>query len=287
MKKITALLTAVLLAIATCLPVLAGDDTGKISVTLRIEGINGNISCKTYTTGKTNMAEFIKEADAADDSFAFTIESSAYGDYVAAVNGENAGTFRGYDGWCFLVNGELPPVGMSSVTLEDGDSIVFYYSCDGMQIPRINTDRLSEGIITWTSDDTTYDASWNPVVTTNPVKGATVTWYSGETFRQYTTDDNGAVKIDSELLTAGNHKLTIEKKGENGEPLVLRYAPDFAVSVEKDAETQKETAAHDMAVSQTGDAGNSTFLFCVTAAVSAAAVCAAVAAKKKTDEDQN
>ena len=136
MKKITALLTAVLLAIATCLPVLAGDDTGKISVTLRIEGINGNISCKTYTTGKTNMAEFIKEADAADDSFAFTIESSAYGDYVAAVNGENAGTFGGYDGWCFLVNGELPPVGMSSVTLEDGDSIVFYYSCDGMQIQR-------------------------------------------------------------------------------------------------------------------------------------------------------
>lgn len=273
MKRLTALLTAIILTVATCLPVMAADD-GKISVTLRIEGINGNICNKTYETDKTNMADFIEEADAGDDSFAFTVEESRYGAYVSAVNDEKAGTFGGYDGWCFLVNGEASQVGMSSVSLKDNDSIVFYYSCDGMQFPKINTDRLSEGIISWTSDDITYDASYNPTVTTNPVKGATVTFYSGNTSKQYVTDENGAVKIDTELLTAGSHKLSIEKKGDNGEPLVLRNAPDFAVNIEKNAVNVP-----------TGDRGVA--FFCVAAMMSIIAALAAVSAGKKVNEKQN
>lgn len=258
MKKFTALLTAILLTVAVCLPVFAADD-GKFSVTLRIEGIEGNISYKTYETDKTNMADFIAEADASDDSIKFTVEESQYGAYVSAINDEKEGTFGGYDGWCFLVNGEQSQTGMSSVTLKDNDSIVFYYSCDGMQFPQINTDKLSEGIISWTSDDVTYDASYNPTVTTNPVKGATVTWYSGDTCRQYVTDDNGAVRIDSGLLTGGAHKISIEKKGDNGEPLVLRYAPDYAVDIEKNEQATAENVP-------TGDRG--ILLLCAAAVIS-------------------
>ena len=85
-----------------------------------------------------------------------------------------------------------------------------------MQIPQV---AFENGVLTFTSEDTTYDDQGTPSVSVNPIVGATVTW-DGES---YVTDDNGSVTIDAELLTSGDHIITIEKTDDSVEPVDGKY----------------------------------------------------------------
>lgn len=57
----------------------------------------------------------------------FTVTESSFGPYVEAINGEVAGTYNGWDGWSYKVNGEAPDVGLGSYTLEPSDTLEVYY----------------------------------------------------------------------------------------------------------------------------------------------------------------
>ena len=92
---------------------------------------------------------------------------------------------------------------------------------------------------------TTHDDNYEPTTQTNPVKGATVTWKAGEESATYTTDDNGEIKIDDRLLTAGPHSLSISKVGEEDLPLILRLAPDFTVTVPETSGGEEDTSSPD------------------------------------------
>lgn len=236
MKKITAFIVTLMLTVSMMAAFVSADDA-TIKVKFRIEGVSGNLYYDTFETATTTLTDVLKELDAASDDITMTITNSQYGSYLSEVNGIKEGSHGDMSGWMFMVNGADSDVGMDYVTLKDGDSVVLYFADPygaGFQKPKADVSKIADGIIKFTSDDTVYDADWNATVVTNPVKGMDVKWYTDdENYTVYTTDDNGMIQIVKVDLTAGTHKLAIEKRAENGAPLVLALEPDYTVTVEK------------------------------------------------------
>lgn len=207
----------------------AADDTA--CVKLRVEGIKANLfNSSVYVKDGATVLDVIKNAE----DLSVTTVDSFYGPYVSEINGEKEKTFGGFDGWNFLLNNASPSVGISACEVKDGDSVVFYYGDTyllGMQYPTADTSKISEGIITFTSEDITYDpVTWEPVTSTNPVKDMTVKWGFGSgKSATYTTDENGQIKLDKDCLTNGFHSLSVSRNAANGCPTVLRLEPGYTV----------------------------------------------------------
>jgi len=238
-KRAAAVLALLALSALTPAAVSANEPT-VVNVYLRIEGISENLyygEVQVPCEGTLSVKDALAYADAQSDSL--VIEGLDSG-FVSAIGGDVSGTFGGWDGWLFTVNGEEATVGIAECLLSDGDSVLLYYGDPygvGMQFPQADTSRLGDGILKFTSKDTTFDENWEPVVTVNPVAGATVRFYSGEDYSEYITDQNGEASIPASLLTPGEHRVQVEKYGDTAVsgkylPLVLRLAPDFTVTVE-------------------------------------------------------
>lgn len=235
MKKITAFIVTLMLTVSMMAAFVSADDAS-IKVKFRIEGVSGNIYYDTFETTSTTLTDVLKELDAASDDITMTITESQYGNYLSSLNGIDEGSHGDMSGWMLMVNKADPDVGMDGITLKDGDSVVLYFADPygaGFQKPEADVSKIADGIIKFTSDDTVYDAEWNASVVTNPVAGMTVRWYTDDkNYTEYTTGDDGVITIARKELTAGKHKLAVEKTAENGAPLVLALEPDYTVTVE-------------------------------------------------------
>lgn len=255
MKNLTKKILFTLLTAALLLGVsgiaASADAAPSMTITLRVEGTGANLFYKTeavpYTDSLT-LQQALLYIDQQESGLTITGLNSGY---IASVNGENAGKFGGWDGWNYSVNGIVPSVGIDSCALKDGDSVVLFYGDPygvGMQVPVADTSKLTDGVIKFVSSDTSY-ATGSPVVTVNPVAGAKVTWHYGNTSAVYVTDKNGEIKIDAAQLTAGAHGVQIAKTNDAGLPLVLRFAPDYTITVTQSATTTTATAVLTAAVS--------------------------------------
>ncbi len=198
------------------------------TVSLRIEGISQNFyySDVEIKDAKT-VADIIISADENSDKITVI---GAENSYITDINGESAGAFGGWDGWSYMVNGQSPSVGIGEYNIKAGDIIVVFYSDSfgvGMQYPVMDASKITEGIITFTSTDTTYDENFNPTTAVNPVADMKVLFDNSE----FLTDEQGSITIPTELLTAGDHSISVSKVGETGIPLVLRLAPDAKVTI--------------------------------------------------------
>lgn len=210
------------------------DNEKQMSVTVRIEGISKNLYYNTvdipYTGENLTVQNALMYVDQQSDDITITgVENG----WITAVNDEKQASFGGWDGWLYTVNGISPTDTVNDHMLSDGDSVVLYYGDPygvGMQYPEIDTSKITDGILTFTSKDTSYDADYNPTVVTNPVKDAKVELGTEYGSVSYTTDENGSINIDDKYLTEGNHSISISKVSENGLPLVLRFAPDRTVA---------------------------------------------------------
>ena len=231
-KTLSVLLAALLLG-CTALVAFAAD--GDITVSLRVEGITENLyyGDVTVAAGATAL-DALKAADAASDTLTISVSESQYGTYLNGINGVFAGsqTEKGWDGWMFRVNDAAVSVGIDAYTVSDGDAVVVYYSDEfgdtGMAYPVADLSALSEGKISFTTVVTEYDENWNPTEKTVALKGYTLIWDGAK----IAADADGVVTIPADKLTAGEHSVQIESYAENGLPLVLRFAPDFTVTVE-------------------------------------------------------
>ena len=233
MFRKTLSIVMVILTVLMCLSLsaFAADTT----VNLRIEGITeclyyGNVTVSENAT----VYDVLLKADKESDKLTVISTASEYGAYVSAINGITSGTYteKKWDGWSYRVNGVAPSVGVDAYTVSAGDSIVMYYNDEwntGMQYPTVKTDKLSEDKIYFTSMDTVYDENWNATVKECAVTGYTLIWDG----KKITPDAEGVCTIDASLLTAGKHTVQIEKyDAKTGLPTVLRFAPDFTVTVE-------------------------------------------------------
>ncbi|MGI6169974.1 MAG: PQQ-binding-like beta-propeller repeat protein [Christensenellales bacterium] len=238
-KRIVSFLIAICMLLML-MPGLTALAEATMSITLRIEGISETLYYETRDipyAGTLTVQQALVYLDSQEDSLTIVGADSGY---VTAVNGEAAGTFGGFDGWMYQVNGAEATTGIDAAYLNAGDTILLYYGDPfnvGMQFPQVDASRLnSDGILKFTSQDTTYDSEWNPTVTTNPIVGATVTWYdtAGDVCATYVTDANGEVVIEQPCLTVGSHRIQIEKYEETAGqqlPVVARLASDFYVVV--------------------------------------------------------
>jgi len=105
------------------------------------------------------------------------------GGYFSQIGGEAAGSFGGFDGWLYRVNGEAQDSGIASTLVVEGDDILFYYGemAPGTLYPNISTspgvvydgEEITFGVTT-TYD--IYDDDWSYVETTTAaVSGAVIT----------------------------------------------------------------------------------------------------------------
>jgi len=242
MKKITALLLTVLLCLSVfavgCAPengeggnttaaettaepeeTTAAETTEKSEETtaavtdgktfsLRIEGNTENIyyGDVEFEEG-ANLKDALVAFDEANDKITLT---GAADDYITAVNGEAAGKFGGWDGWCILLNGESPATGASGITLSESDEVVLYYGDPwgvGMAYPEVKSEG---GKLVFTT-------------ASGSVAGMKVTLNG----KEYTTDANGVIGG----IPNGEYSVQIEQYAENGLVTALRFAPDFKITV--------------------------------------------------------
>ena len=232
-KKTLCVLLAALLLGCTALTAFAAE--GDVTVSLRVEGITDCLFYDNVTVAADATAlDALKAADAASDDLTLTVTESEYGAYLAAINGLFAGsqTTKGWDGWMFRVNDEAVSVGIDAFTVSNGDSVVVYYSDEfgdtGMLYPEINLDGLMEGKISFTSATTEYDPeTWEPTVKQVPVTGYTLIW-DGE---KIAADEEGVAHLTEAQIADGDHSVQIERYAENGLPTVLRFAPDYGVTI--------------------------------------------------------
>ncbi len=255
MKKSVACFTALLLTMLVLVPAAAAAENMNVSV--RIVGLGEDIY-----NGEVSLADGSSVGDAL--AAVEDVEIVGLDSYITTVNGLEAGLFGGWDGWNYRVNGKSPSVGINDYVLTDGDAILLYYGMFDMQIPEVS---YADGVLTFTSTDTTYDSSGNPTEQVNPIVGATVRWDDAV----YTTDENGQVTIAEELRTVGAHAVSIEKKAEN-EPVDGKYlyvvlplesgytvtveAADVSDSVSEAEPSEAESSAAVSSEPQTPDTGD-------------------------------
>jgi hypothetical protein len=222
MKRIIAVLMLIMLVLGNCLvgcgapsgaedttPVVTPEASASPKMLLRIEGNNENLYYGEVEFAEgANLRDALVAFDEKENKITFT---GAAEDYITAVNGETAGKFGGWDGWCVIVNGVAPATANSEVLLNDGDNVVLYYGDPwgvGMAYP---TASVKDGKLVFEDS------------TTGAIAGAKV--ILGD--KEYITDENGAI----EGIAAGEYTVQIEKFAENGLSLVLRLAPDAKISV--------------------------------------------------------
>jgi len=94
-------------------------------VHVRVEGKTQTIFGATQPNAVATNALDALEAASLAGEFYYHVNQSSFGQYVDQI-GLYPGA--GSAGWSFKVNNVLPPVGADRVTLNDGDSVLWYYA---------------------------------------------------------------------------------------------------------------------------------------------------------------
>ncbi len=191
------------------------------TVFLRIEGAEETYfdSEVLFDNGDT-VASILQKAN---DSANLKINGIDKG-YVDSVMDEKAGSFGGWDGWYYAVNGKAASVGISDYKVSASDDIVMYYGDYPCQFPVADYSQAQGGFITITSYDAKYDESGNATYSYEPVVGASIkfTDYYGVT-DTFTTDSEGKVDFDKTKYK-GSIKVEISKNSASGAPAVCRFS---------------------------------------------------------------
>lgn len=213
----------------------------ELNIKLRVEGISENLfydEVSVESTGDLTVKDFLESVN--EQYPDLNIEGLDTG-FISGVKGESSSYFGGWDGWYYLVNMVAPSVGVSDYVLENNDSIILYYSDMATQRPIIDLSDIKNGNIKFTSADVTYDDDWNEIININPVVDATVTIATFDD--SFVTDDNGVISVGE--ISKGEYAISIEKYAEEivnekSLPLVLRFAPDYSITVDNDYPVEDE-----------------------------------------------
>ena len=97
-------------------------------VHVRVEGKTQTIFGATEPTlnVKATVLDALEAASLAGE-FYYHVTTTAFGPYVDQI-GRYPALPGSSNGWVFKVNGILPPVGANSVTLKDGDTVLWYWA---------------------------------------------------------------------------------------------------------------------------------------------------------------
>ena len=220
----------------------AEDPPGPVNVGLRVEGASETILHVSLEVAspdgdpQTGLDALTQGLDAAGISY--NIEDFGFGPYVQAINGEEAGTFGGWDGWMFVVNNQMADEGAGTYQLQEGDRILFYYGMfpPDTLIPTVSISPKNPTAgsgFTVAISSTYYDWDTGSDVTVQ-VDGVLITFNGQEN----TTDENGEAAFTAPQ-EAGTYFLKARKDDEGSYPLIVRTA-SIPVAVGEDLTVNKE-----------------------------------------------
>ena len=232
MKKLMIfIVVTTLLAIGCILPAVAAESS--LTVLVRIDGKDGTLFYEEITTNNRanySIPSILMLAD--NQSGTLTIKGLNYG-YITEINEVKIGQApSGKDVYTVLVNGaRVPFEELKTYELKSGDKLTVYYADnygESIMFPIVDTKKIENGYIKFFCEKPSEDGR---SITTEPIAGATVTWYCDSVPFSYVTDGQGGVYIEKTALTSGSHKVSIELKDENGIPLVMPLEPDYTVDI--------------------------------------------------------
>mgnify|MGYP000854734100 CR=1 FL=1 len=225
-KRIWFIIIAVSLMIVLPYTVFAEENSAK-HISIRIEGIHDTIAQTpdNYTFSGETALEAVREFLNAQ-KIPYHIQDDAY---IISIGGETAGTFDGWDGWLFAVNGVMAETGMGSYKVQDNDRIVVFYGGYTPQtllpVIEIKPERILQGEEFQVKIKSTYfDYGKQQNVTVN-IQGAEVLFNE----KTYTTDANGEVKITAPE-TAGLYELKVSQDRSDNYPLIVRNKMNINVT---------------------------------------------------------
>lgn len=151
MKKILALCLAILMltAFAGCQKNTAKDEdsvsctfTINASLAVKNEGLDKDVAsllkddgmlanAKAFTVKKGTNAGDAFKAFCKENNIVLNSEDGEYGLFVKGIGGLDSGACGSTSYWLFKVNGEFSDVGPDSVTVNEGDTFEWIFTCDG------------------------------------------------------------------------------------------------------------------------------------------------------------
>ncbi len=238
LKKILAVLLAVAMLGAMSAAVFAEEDAvvttaAAPAFTLRVEGVKSNLYYGTVelVEGESVLKALCRVLDA--QGISYDVQGSDYGEFLNAVGEDVSAQFGGWDGWLYYVNGVDVAVGIDTYVPAAGDSVLVCYADPygdpATLLPTVTATRARTGEVTLNASAQTavYAEDWSVSYVSVPAADVKVFVDGAE----YVTDENGNAVLSAEDSAKESISVQIEKFAENGKPLVVRLAPDFAIDL--------------------------------------------------------
>ena len=110
-----------------------------ISVAFTLRGLGGQVWMSRRTVNVPSDATMHHLFTTQLSQAGFTFEGADAG-YIRSITHPSIGTLSEFQhgpnsGWVFSVNGVLPTIGMTDVTLQDGDNVIWYFTSDFTREP--------------------------------------------------------------------------------------------------------------------------------------------------------
>lgn len=236
MKKLIALLLVALMlstaVFAEDIILIAPNPNAVKTVSVRVEGVTGNLYDGSVAWAEGMTALSALETALTDAGVEYVIKDSQYGGkYVSAVDGDVEGTFGGYDGWMYYVDGQSPMFSIDACALQGGESLLVAFADMSAVLPILEASRdwKDQVTVTVTADVTTYDETnnWAPVVTRQPMADVKLTVDGAE----YITDAQGKALLSAESAAKETVSVQVEKTTEAGAPILVRLAPGYVLDL--------------------------------------------------------
>lgn len=234
LKKILAVLLVLAMMGTMCVAVFA-EDAAAPTITLRVEGVESNLyyGQAELKEGDTVLKVLCRVLD--EKKISYDVQSSEYGAFLAGIGEDTSARFGGWDGWLYYVNGVDVAVGIDTYAPAAGDSVLVCYADPygdpPTLLPTVEASRALTGIVTLSAVAQTavYGEDWSVTYVNVPAADVKMTVDGVE----YVTDANGQAVLSAEDSAKETVSVQIEKFAENGKPLVVRLAPDFAIDLTK------------------------------------------------------
>ncbi len=212
----------------------AGELDQAVPVSIRVEGIDGNIlynSAFTVTGSQSLLTVF--------DAITQVLEHSAVPfetrgvEILSIDNVANDTTFATSRYWMYTLNKEQYLDGsdwvLPTTLISENDEIIVYCGSTATY-PFVESLLQGNGDVKLTFTSYQYDSSWNLAL--RPIEGAALSWASG-TDRAFvtTTDENGQAVVPAANAGEGSYTLQIYKSGGDGIPSIIRLAPGYEIRI--------------------------------------------------------
>lgn len=206
--KVISLILSVMMILGCAITASADEGAPEtIEVQIRVEGLSSQLLNRKVTARKSSTVKAI--IDEAVIGVTYKTDSTE----ISSVMTEYSVTASK---WQFAVDGVIKAESVDAVTVEKDCEIVLFNASPDAVMPSFDaSEAASTGRILFEGTDK------NGVKA--PIADATVNWETSSGEETYKTDAKGYIYLPAEVVTKGNHDVSIQKLNANNVPEVVRF----------------------------------------------------------------